>query len=208
MSKASKFATAAAIAVAGLGVTTASASAAYSISGGNYTGTGANHSFTIDGGNGVVNCTSATFVGSATGAASTLFQPSYSGCTTVISGIPFNASVAVANKWQITVNSGSGPYSGTVTLPTGSSAAVTVTDPSDPSFTCHINVAAPQGPFSGGSASNTGSGVNLSATVSGVSWSVPSGDDCAPLFSGTSGTDGTYDTNGNVSIPGVTVAGP
>lgn len=208
MHKASKFATAAAIAVAGLGVTTASASAAYSISGGNYTGTGSGHSFTIDSGNGVVSCTSATFTGNANGSATTSFQPAYSGCTTTISGIPFNASVAVAGPWSITVNSGSGPYSGTVSLPSGSGAAVTVTDPSDPSFTCHINVAAPQGPFSGGSASNSGSGVNLSATVSGVNWTVPSGDDCAPLFSGTSGSDGTYNTNGNVSIPGVTVAGP
>jgi hypothetical protein len=191
MSMIKKMATAGAVAAMGLGLSAASASA-YAISGGAYTGTAtANHTFTV-GGAYQIECTSATFSGTATGAATTAFTPSYSGCT--FFGFP--ATVTQSGVWSITANSGpvGGVYGGRVDIPAGTTTTIEV-----PIAGCTVTVTGAQGFAGAGSASNNGSGVDLEASVTGIVYSASG----CPF---PSGTDGEYLTNGPVTIPGISVS--
>lgn len=189
-----KLATAGAVAAMGLGLGAASASA-YSISGGAYVGTAtAANTFTVAGAF-TVTCPAATttFTGTATGAASTNFTPSYGpGCT--FFGLP--ATVTQSGQWTVTATSGSGagPYGGTVSIPAGSTTTINV-----PATGCTVVVSGAQSFPGAGSASNVAGGVNLSATVSGITYTATG----CPFASGATGQ---YRTNGAVSIPGITVA--
>jgi hypothetical protein len=198
----SKVGMAAAVATVGLGAQAAGASAAYSISGisstpASYTATGSNHTFAISGA--TVRCTGFSAAGTATGAASSSFTPTYTGCTTNIGGAAFPTTVTVTGAWNITATGGTGPYTGSIG--TGSNVQIAVSGFGTPG--CRINV--PTQTFANaGTATNTATGVNLTAAVTGITYT-SSG---CPVVIPTSGTNGAYNTNGNVVIPGIKVTGP
>ncbi len=190
-----KLATAGAVAAMGLGLGAASASA-YAISGGEYTGTAtAPHTFTVGNGNYTISCDIATFTGDATGAATTAFTPTYDDCT--FFGFP--ADVVQDGPWSLTATSGpdgTGAYGGTMEIPAGTSTTINV-----PVAGCSVVVSGYQDFTSGLIARNfaSGTGVELSGGVTGVTYTASG----CPFASG---TDGTYSTNGNVTIPGITVS--
>lgn len=196
-----KMATAGAVAVMGLGLGAASASA-YAISGGAYTGTATNaHTFTVAGFY-TITCPASgtTFSGTATGSDTTSFTPSYGAplsCT--FFGLP--ASVTQSGQWQIKVTSGpvSGAYTGEVVIPSGTTTTIEV-----PAANCTVTVTGGtlgQTFANAGTARNvTPTGVQLSASVSGIAYTASAG---CPF---TSGSTGVYNTNGNVDIPGITVS--
>lgn len=187
-----KLATAGAVAAMGLGLGAASASA-YAINGGAYVGTAtAANTFTVAGAF-TVTCPAAntTFTGTATGAATSSFVPSYGpGCT--FFGQP--ATVTQSGPWSITATSG-GPttFGGSINIPSGSTTTINV-----PSTGCTVVVSGNQTFATGGSATNVSGGVNLTATVTGITYTASS----CPFASGASGQ---YRTNGAVSIPGINV---
>lgn len=201
MSMIKKIATAGAVAAMGLGLGAASASA-YSVSGGAYTGTATSaHTFTVGGGAYTISCANATFAGTATGAATTAFTPSYSNCT--FFGFP--ATVTQHGPWSMTVTGGpnaAGEYTGKVEIPAGTSTTINV-----PLAGCTVVVSGYQDfpSTTGGSGTGSGTGVNsgggvdLSASVGGVDY-VATG---CPF---SSDNDGTYNTNGDVTIPGISIS--
>ena len=194
----------AAAATLGLGASAAGASAAYSISGGSYTGTATSvHQFSIGGA--VFGCNSVTSSGTATGAASSSFTPSYSGCTMDAMGTVLPVTVTVNAQWTMTVTGGpvSGAYG--VAFQVGAVSAGHSVVISLPDLACEFYVDPQPLPLTGGSANNfvTGTGVNLRASVSGISYTSAGPCPLAP-----SGDDMTYETGLNpVTMPGITIAG-
>jgi hypothetical protein len=193
MNMVSRTAAVAAVAAVGLGAGAASA-AAYSISGGSYVGTATSaHTFTVAGAF-TLTCpaSTTTFTGTATGAASSNFTPSYGpGCT--FFGLP--ASVTQSGQWTATVTSG-GPstFGGNLHIPASSTTTIEV-----PSTGCTVRITGTQN-FSGvGTTTNVPGGVQASFHVSGIVYKASG----CPFASG---SDGTYSTNGNVDIPGITIS--
>lgn len=200
MSMIKKMATAGAVAVMGLGLGAASASA-YAISGGSYVGTAsADHSFTV-GGAYTIECPAGdtTFTGNANGTATTSFTPAY-GSNCSFFGLP--AQVTQSGTWSITVNAGPdglGWYTGSIHIPSGSVTTIEV-----PLAGCTVTVTGTQS-FAHGSGGNVGraknvtGGTQLEAAVNNIAYTASG----CPF---SSGSDGTYNTNGPVNIPGVTVS--
>lgn len=195
----SKTAVTAAVMVIAIGGGAAAASA-YSISGGTYVGVpSAGQTFTI-GGAYSYDCpaSQASFLGTATGADTSSFTPAYGACT--FFGFPL--TVLQSGTWSLRVIGGpdaGGYYDGELGIP-----SATVTTVQFPIGGCTITVSGPQ-TFTHGTGvnvirmRNTGTGVELEASVSGIAHS-DSG--CAHP----TGSDGVYDTNGPISIPGITIS--
>jgi hypothetical protein len=179
--------TAVAATAAALSVGATSASA-YSISGGSYTGTAtSDHTFTI-GGAYTVSCSGTTYSGTATGAASTSFTPAYSGCT--FFGFP--ASITVSGSSTLTADGDSG---GIYHVSYHSSSTITI---EVPIAGCDVTISGTRY-FTAGSAQNYGSGIELELSYSGTSYTASG----CPF---PSGSDGTYESNGPVTVPGITVS--
>lgn len=139
-----------------------------------------------------------TLAGSATGSDTTIFTPSY-GTNCNLFGL--QASVVQSGTWSLRIIGGSsgGWYSGELTVPAGTSTAINVA-----LMGCTQTVSGPQ-TFTDGVGGNsirlrnvTG-GVQLEAAVNNIAYAASG----CPIFSG---IDGTYNTNGPVDIPGVTVS--
>lgn len=181
----------------------ATAASAYSISGGAYVGTTVNgHTFAIAGAY-AYGCPPAltTFSGTATGADTTTFTPYYGGpgdCD--FFGLP--VTVTQSGTWNLKVvggPDGGGWYAGELQIPSGTSTTLDW-----PIGGCVVDVAGPQTLRHGVSGTsirmrNTGTGVELDASVFEIAY-VAAG---CPFFSG---PDATYDTNGSVTIPGITIS--
>lgn len=189
-----------AVAMIGLGVGAAGASA-YSISGGSYVGTlTTNPTWTI-GGAYTIDCPAAdvTFSGDATGADTTSFTPAY-GVNCNYWGLP--ANVAQSGTWSLRVIGGpdvAGWYVGEVAIPAGSSTTISI-----PLAGCTQTVSGPQTYTHGAGGNvirfrNVTGGVQLEASVNTIAYSASG----CPF---PSGTDGTYNSNGAVDIPGITVS--
>lgn len=175
-----------ALAASTVGISTQSASA-YSVSGGSYTGTATTaHTFTF-GGVYTISCSNVTYTGTATGAASTSFTPSYSGCS--FFGLPAQVTVSGSSTLTVVSNSGGDFH---VTYHTSSTITVEV-----PSTGCVLTVGGTQ-EFTGGWMRNYAGGVDVILAFFGISYTASG----CPF---SSGSDGTYNTNGNVTIPGITV---
>lgn len=186
----SKLATAAAVATVAVGAG-ATAASAYSISGGAYTGASTvGPTFTF-GGAYTHTCSAMSMSGSATGSDTTTFTPSFSGCTFLGLSVPVSQSGAVSLK--VTGDDGFGTYYGELAVPAGVTTTL-----SNPVMGCTIVIAGPQ-TLGGIEMLNTGTGVELSATVSGFAYTTSS---CG--FG--SASNGVLRTNGPVVIPGITVS--
>mgnify|MGYP001382616741 CR=1 FL=1 len=197
-----------AVAALGLGVS-AGAAHAISIDGirgnpFNYTGVQTTqHRFAVNRGNIVVTCTTATFTGTATGAAWTDFQPTYSGCTFNLAGTPLPATVTVSSPWRLTALTTSGGIStGSIDL-LSSRTTIRV-----PLLGCEVYVDGPQtfthGDANGsiGTSRHIGTGELLTVVAEGVRYTVNNPINCT--FG--SGSDGRYHTGvDGVDIPGVIV---
>lgn len=190
MKRFGRITTAAAAVVALSAAGGATSASAYSISGGAYTGVGAHHTFSVGGGAYTFSCSSSSFPGTATGADTTSFTPSYSGCT----HLGFPLLVSQSGTWDLKVTGSSGlVYSGALEIPAGTSTTMSI-----PLMGCTFVVAGPQ-TFGGVSMINYATGVNLSAAASSIAYTATG----CPFGSG---TDGTYNSNGDVVIPGITVS--
>lgn len=182
-----------ALAVGG-GTTVASA---YSISGGAYSSTpAASHALAINGSY-FYRCSSVVFSGVATGADTTAFTPSATGCTFM--GFP--TSVTYSGAWNLKVTGTSTPsFTGELEIPAGATMTV-----STPIMGCTFVIAGPQ-TFQHGvggnvvSMANVGTGVHLTGAMNGIVYSVVPG---CPF---PSGTTGVYNTNGVTAIPGITIS--
>lgn len=191
-----KIATAAAVAAMTLGLA-ASGASAYSVSGGAYTGTATNaNTFTVAGAY-TVNCSGMTISGTATGSATTDFVPAYSGCT--FFGFP--ATMVQSGVWSTRVISGpfGGWYRSELSFTPGSFTTLSV-----PIVGCTVSVAGPQTFTDGVGGSivreqNVAGGVDFEATLAGIAYTASG----CPFGSG---TDGVYETNGPVSIPGINIS--
>lgn len=206
MSLIKKIATASVVAAAGLGVAAANASAVTGITGGpHYTGVATQtHTFTVAEFY-TIECPAedTTFTGDVDGSVTTSFTPYYGG-EDACSFFGFPATVEQDGEWDITLTSGpdgSGNYNGTIHIPSGTSTTISV-----PIVGCNVTVSGTQS-FAHGSGGNigqarnwgSGTGVDLEATVNGVSYTASG----CPF---SSGSDGAYSTNGVVSIPGITIS--
>lgn len=199
MSRIQKLAIAGTVAAIGCGVGAATASA-YSISGGAYVGTATgNHTYT-NGGVYTISCPSVdtSFSGTATGADITSFTPAY-GSSCSFFGMP--VTVTQSGTWSLRVIGGpvGGWYVGEVQIPSGTSTTI-----SQPLAGCTQVVSGAQ-TFTHGVGGNvirlrnvTG-GVELEASVNGIAYAASG----CPFFSG---VDGTYNTNGPVDVPGITIS--
>jgi hypothetical protein len=185
-----KITTAAAVALVGLGVGAAGASA-YSISGGSYTATaGAYNTFTV-GGAYQHECSNVSFEGEATGAASTTFTPVLDGCT--FFGFPVFDQPS--GPWTLTVTGGpvGNVYGVSLDIPAG-----TTTTLENPLWGYTISISGPQTIPNAGSLTNEVGGAALSLSMSNIDYDVVGG----PFGSG---NDLSYETNGDLFLPGVTV---
>jgi len=192
-------ATAGAVAVVGLGVSAAGASG-YSISGGSYVGTSTSNPSWTNGGAYTIDCPAAdaTLSGIATGADATVFTPAY-GSNCNFFGLP--VTVAQSGTWSLRVVGGpsAGWYTGELTIPAGTSTTVSM-----PLAGCTQVVSGPQVIANGVGGNivrfrNVTGGVQLEAAVNNIAYSASG----CPFASG---TDGTYNSNGSVDIPGITVS--
>lgn len=201
LSKMAVTAATAAIAAGG-GATVASA---YSISGGAYTGvTTVDHTFAIAAAY-AYSCPAAltTFSGTATGAGATTFTPTYGGpndCN--FYGMP--VTVTQSGTWSLRVVAGpiGGWYTGELQIPSGTSTAVDW-----PLSGCLFTVSGTQTFQDGVNGDvirmrNTSTGVELEAVANNIAYTVAPGASC-PFASN---NDGTYNTNGAVTIPGITIS--
>lgn len=190
-----RIATAAATATLALGLG-ASGASAYAVSGGAYTGTAtAANTFTVAG-TYTLACSGMTISGTATGSATTNFAPAYSGCT--FFGFP--ATMFQSGVWSTTVTSGpfGGWFASDLTFTPASVTTLNV-----PIAGCTVTVAGPQ-TFPDGVGGNVvrernvAGGVEFEATLSNIVYTASG----CPF---PSGSDGVYQTNGPVSIPGITI---
>lgn len=199
MKMVSRVATAGAVAAVSLGLGAASA-AAYSVSGGSYVGQAtADHTFTVAGMY-TITCPAAgiTFTGTATGAASSSFTPHW-GSNCNFFGLP--ASVTQSGQWTETVTSGpiGGVYGADFHIPSTATTTLEV-----PLAGCTVTITGTQS-FSNGSGGtstttrNVAGGAEAGIRVEGLAYAASG----CPF---SSGTDGTYSSNGNISIPGITVS--
>lgn len=143
-------------------------------------------------------CSTPTSIGTATGSATSSFVPSLGDCNWF--GYP--AEYTFSGAWDLTVTSGpdgSGSYYARVDIPAGSTVTADV-----PIVGCAVANSGPQS-FASGSNGNVirlrsvVGGVEAEATVFGI---VHTSTGCP--FS--SGSDGSYSTNGVVTFPGVTIS--
>lgn len=182
---------------AGLG---ASAASGYSISGGSYVGTPEVAVTATFDGVYTTDCgaSSSSYWGTASGAASTNFTPSFGGC----SWVGFPATVSQSGAWSITVTGGpdfQGWYTGTLYIPSG-----TTTSFNAPVAGCTTTVSGAQS-FSDGVGGNvvrirnTSLGATAEYTVFGVVYTASG----CPY---SSGTNGVLSSNGSIRFYGVSVS--
>lgn len=182
----------------------AGTASAYSISGGSYTGTGQYQYLGTAGV--IVGCDAVSYAGTATGAASTSFTPTFSSCTAFTDqGYP--ATISSPNPWTLTVTGGSGSsFSGTLSIPAGSAAMISI-----PALSCSITLEGNQlftdgtpftEPFSETTsikAENETGAARLTVRFGGAVVTPSIG--CPTSI----GDRGYYDTNTGVTVPGVAV---
>lgn len=193
-----------AAAVLGPGIGAASASA-YTVSGGSYTGTGSNQYLGSEGS--IVGCTDVEYEGTASGAASTSFTPTFTGCTAYTDqGYP--ATISSPNAWTLTITGGSGSsFTGSLGIPIGSAALISI-----PALNCNLTLEGNQAfvdgvPFTQPFAETNsikadnvaGGSAGLTVRFGGATLTPSIG--CPASI----GTHGYYDTNTGVTLPGVTV---
>jgi hypothetical protein len=193
MKLSSKLATAAAVLVAGLGVSASSASA-YTMTT-HLTGSSfSQHTITFDGAY-TVSC-DASLTGTSSGA-SIAFGFSYSGCT--FFGFP--ADIYTSGSWGLLVTGGSAPnFTGQITVP---SAAVMTLD--IPIVGCEVYFTTPQ-TLSHGSGGNAITMTNVASPTSvdlEGSLKLPYTSNGGCMFSGSGVAE--YETNGPVRIAGLTI---
>lgn len=197
-----KLATTTAVAVLAVGGG-ASVASAYSISGGAYVGVPqADNQFSVGGAH-TYTCPAGltTFTGTATGSDTTTFTPYYGG-TDDCDWFGFGVTVTQSGAWDLKVVGGpvGGWYTGELTIPAGTTTTTDVFWGG-----CLFEVAGPQSFRHGVGGTiirlrNTSTGVDLEASVADISHTTLRGCPHA------SGPDGSYTTNGPVSIPGITIS--
>jgi len=185
--------TAVAVAVGiGVGASAGSASA-YSISGGTFNGTGVG---TFSFGGYPVICSSASYVGYASGVSDIDVVPTFSACDLV--GFPADVYFSGA-PWRVGVWAGPstwGEYRADLFLTTTSRVEVEV-----PILGCVIWLEGPQYQWSDGVMRNVGFGdAELEISSTGLEY-IQNGS--CPF---SNGSDGEFSTNGAVYLPGVTVS--
>lgn len=172
---------------------TASGAGAYAVSGGAFTGTNTSPiTFAFGGGAASVSCPSATYSGTASGAASFPLTPAFSGCN--FAGFP--VSITQSGSWRVTVVAGpdgSGNYTGALSIPSG-----TITTYAIPLAGCTVTVAGPLSFPNTTSLINWAGSAEATIHVVGISYTSSLGCPFA------SGTDGTY--SGAITLPGVTIS--
>lgn len=201
MNTMTRIATAAALAAVGMGAS-ASIASAYTLDppSTSFTGTNSglgNHIFTAGGA--PVSCSSASFAGATPASGPTAsFKATYTGCTLTLGGIPLSATVTTNSNWDLTVTGGTGPWTGDVSITSGSPHAVVIRVPA---VGCELYVdAANNGTLSQVTGTNTTpTGVRLVANVVNISYT----QNGSCLGVPASGSNATY--TGSVQINGVTI---